>query len=101
MPDLKKQVVDPWLTSLISQYTRVGIKVERSSAATEVGGEQAEGVRLKFSLDNQPGSGDVYWPLLDKRLVLIYFIRPDKTSEKAAGGWDAIRKSIRVTSAGK
>ena len=36
MAELKRTVVDPWLTQLINGYTHYGINVERSPASTEV-----------------------------------------------------------------
>jgi hypothetical protein len=96
LPELKKRVVDPWVTQLVHGYIENKIPLEQSPATTEIASQQAEGVRLKFFLDNQPGAGEAYWVLLDNRLVLTYFIRPDKTSEKAVRGWDVIRKSLHV-----
>lgn len=100
MADIKKATVDPWLTSLTDQYTKAGIAIERSPDTTEISGESVEGTKLKFSLDGQAGTGYAYWILLDKRLVLLYFIRPDKLAEKASAGWDVLRKSIRVGESG-
>jgi hypothetical protein len=96
MPELKKKVIDPWVTQLVDGYARNNIPLKQSPAATEVGAEKAEGIKLNFFLDDQPGGAEAYWVLLDKRLVLLYFIRPDKTSDKATLGWDAIRKSLHV-----
>lgn len=98
MADLKKQVVDPWVAQLINQYKVAGISVVREAAYAEVGGQQAEGMKLKFFLDNNPGGAEAYWVLLDKRLVMLYFIRPDKVSDKAEPGLEAIRKSLKVVS---
>lgn len=94
--DLKKQVVDPWLAKLMNGYKDAGISVVREPANTEVGGQPAEGERLKFVFDGQLGGGEAYWALLDRRLVLAYFIRPDKTAEKASAGWNMLRKSLKV-----
>src|SRR5258708_33883310 len=48
MADLKKQVVDPWLTQLISQYKTGGISVVREASTGEISGQQAEGMKLRF-----------------------------------------------------
>lgn len=99
MPELKKQVIDPWLTKLLGQYTQAGIKVEQSPASTEIAGQLATGSKLNFMLDGQAGTGETYWLLLEKRLFLLYIIRPEKMAEKATPGWDSIRNSLRVESA--
>lgn len=96
MAALKKKVIDPWLTELLDQYTKAGINFSREDSKTEIAGQVAEGSTLKFVLDEQPGRGEAYWIFIQKRLVLLYFIRPDKSAEKASVGWDTIRNSLRV-----
>lgn len=101
MVELKKKVIDPWVKQLIEGYAKAQLKFKQEEATAEIGSEKAEGMRLKFYLDERPGTAEAFWTLMDKRLVLLYFIRPDKTSDKANVGWDAIRKSIRIDPAAK
>ena len=96
MAELKRTVVDPWLRQLVGGYNYAGLKFEQTPANTEVAGTAAEGTAFKFQLDGQAGGSYVFWTLLDKRLVILYFIRPEKKAEQATPGWDAIRKSLRV-----
>ncbi len=98
MPTLKKQVIDPWLTRLLAQYSQAAIRVEQSPSTTEISGQKAEGTKLNLLLDGQPGTGEAYWLIIEKRLFLIYIIRPDKMIEKATPGWDSIRTSLRIGS---
>jgi hypothetical protein len=99
MADLKKQVIDPWIEKLVNQYTTEGVSIHREPATDKIGEADAEGIKFKFVLDNQQGGGQAFWSLIDKRLVLLYFVRPDKTADKATAGWDALRKSL--TTAGE
>lgn len=93
---LKKQVVDPWLSQLIAGYEQASIKILRSPLTTEAAGQKIDGVRLQFMLDDQPGTAEACWLLLEQRLILLYFIRPDKQAEKANQGWDRVRKNFRL-----
>ncbi len=83
MAELKKQVVEPWVAKLVGQYKATGINVVQSTATTDLGGQRAEGLRMKFFLDDTAGGAEAYWTLLDKRLVLAYFIRPRQSSRKS------------------
>jgi len=97
MADAKKQVIDPWITSLINQYTNIaGIKIDHADIKTEAGGIAADGVKLTFVLDGQQGTAEACWVVLDKRLLLLYTVRPDKTAKTAVAGWDIVRQTIRV-----
>jgi hypothetical protein len=96
MADLKKQSVEPWLARMVQGYENNGIKVQREAAASEIAGQSAEGARLAFELDGQKGIGEAFWTVLDKRLLLTYFLRPERTAKKATVGWDLIRKSIKL-----
>ena len=99
MPELRKQVIDPWIASMIDQYKKIAnIDVQRSDVKTQVAGEPTDGVKLAFTLDGQQGSVEACWALLGKRLVLLYLLRPDKKAEKATPGWDRVRSSIRIGS---
>src|SRR5262249_4917500 len=99
MADLKKQVVDPWVEKLVGQYTTNGVSIRPEPTTDTIGDSKAEGIVFKFTLDNQLGSGQAFWSLMDRRLALLYFVRPDKTAEKATGGWDLLRKSLTVVAA--
>jgi hypothetical protein len=101
MTDLNKQTIEPWLASLIAMYTGIGMPVQRTSISSDIAGQAAEGAKLAFFLDDIGGTGEAYWAMLDRRLVLTYFIRPDKMAAKANVGWDTIRKSLKVERVGK
>jgi hypothetical protein len=96
MTDLRKQSVDPWLNRMVQGYENNGIKVQREAAASEIAGQPVEGARLAFELDGQKGIGEAFWTVLDKRLVLTYFLRPERTAKKAMVGWDLIRKTLKL-----
>ena len=95
--EARKRVVDPWLTSLQDLYQRIAmIKIDRVETKTMVAGQTVDSVDLLFELDRQKGKVEACWALFEKRLVLLYMVRPDRTAEKAEAGWQAIRESIRL-----
>lgn len=98
LTDAKKQVIDPWIASLIERYTTIAqVKIARSEIKTEVGGQPTDGVKLTFTLDGQEGQVETCWALLGKRLVLLYIVRPDKKADIVTPGWNLIRQTIRIT----
>lgn len=97
MAEAKKRVIDPWITTLIDQYTRIAqVKIDRSEIKTEVAGQPADGVKLAFILDAQGGRVEACWALLEKRLVLFYIVGPDKKGGIASLGWESVRQTIRI-----
>ncbi|HEY0320738.1 MAG TPA: hypothetical protein VGC66_07295 [Pyrinomonadaceae bacterium] len=81
---------------MTAELEKVGATVQRSEVTTDVGGVQAEGIRLRASPGNQPGSVDVYSFVLGGRIVMLTFLRPDTDAAAAAPAWSAVRSSLRV-----
>ena len=92
--EAKRAVVDPGINRLLQQYENAGIKVERAPVTAQVAATPAEGTQLRFTVDRQAGTTDIYWLVINKRLVQLYFIRPEKTSTQAAVCWELIRSSL-------
>ena len=92
----KAGLIEPSIARLLKQYEDAGIKVERVSLKLDVNGNLAEGAQLRFAVDGQPGTTDIYWFVLNQRLVQLFFIRPDKTASKAAACWDMVRTTLRI-----
>src|SRR6266496_3270728 len=92
----KAAVIEPSINGLLKQYDIAGIKVERIPAKTDVAGSPAEGEQLRFEVDRQPGATDIYWRVINQRMVQLFFIRPEKTAAKTVGCWDLIRNTLKV-----
>ncbi len=92
----KAALIEPSITRLLKQYEDAAIQVERTPAKTEIAGSPAEGVQLRFAVDRQPGATDIYWRVINQRLVQLFFIRPEKTVAKSVECWDTIRGSLKV-----
>jgi hypothetical protein len=61
-----------------------------------VGGVQADGLRLRASPGNQPGSVEVYSFVLGGRIVMLTYLRPDSDASAATPAWTSVRSSLRV-----
>jgi acyl-CoA synthetase (AMP-forming)/AMP-acid ligase II len=86
---------------LIERYTNIAaIAFNRTEIKSEVAGKAVDGVALTFEFDGQGGKLEACWVLFDKRLVLMYIIRPDKMVEKADAGWDLARRTLRFEPVG-
>ena len=94
--EAKGAVIEPGINHLIKQYETAGINVKRSPLSGEVGKLPAEGLKLDFEVDRQPGATDIYWLIVNGRLIQLFFIRPAKTTAKATACWDTIRRTIQI-----
>lgn len=90
-------MIKPSITRLLKQYESAGINVERSPAIADIGGLPAEGAQLHFAVDGQPGATDIYWRVINQRLVQLFFIRPEKMAPKATECWDIVRSTLQIT----
>lgn len=81
---------------MTKELEKVGATVVRSEVTTDVGGVAADGLRLRASPGNQPGSVEVYSFVLGGRIVMLTYLRPDTDAPKAAPAWTAVRSSLRV-----
>lgn len=92
----KKAFIEPYLKSVNDTFVQMGVSPQSTPAAIEIGGAQAEGVRLKASLGGEPGEADVFWVTLGNRVVILTFFGPDAELRKATPAWDLIRNSIKI-----
>jgi len=92
----KAALIEPSITRLLKQYEIAGIKIERVPLKTEVGGISADGAQLRFAVDGQPGSTDIFWFVRNQRLTQLFFIRPEKTAAKTTACWDLVRTTLTI-----
>lgn len=99
MAKAKGAFIDPYIKATSDSFVQMGAKPEQSPASAQIGGAQAEGVRLRASLGGEPGEAAIYWLALGNRVVVVTFFGPDKALKKAAPLWDAIRNSLHIEEA--
>lgn len=96
---INKQLFEPWLAQLTKMYTLANVGVVRSDVMFPVNGASANGVRLTLDYGGEAGAVEAFWIRFDKKIVLVYMVRPDRTAAKAAAGWDLVRQTLRAEKA--
>ena len=97
MVDAHKTFIDPYVTGYPAQFP--GAKLERTADATEIAGVKAEGTRLKMSFGTDSATAQIYWALVNGRVVVLTFFGPDADRKKFASSWDMLRNSLKIEEA--
>lgn len=95
----RQAFIDPYIAATNNSFVQMGAKPERSSASAQLGGAQAEGVRLRASIGGELGEAAIYWLALGNRVVVVTFFGPDKALQKATPAWDVVRNSLHIEEA--
>jgi hypothetical protein len=95
----KTKLIEPYLKYYEREFARMGANPTRAAATTQIGGSNAEGVRITAVIDGEPGEAGVYWTTVGERLVVLTLFGPDKALKKAAPTWDAVRNSLKIEAA--
>jgi hypothetical protein len=96
MAQAKSKLVDPYIEYTAKQFVQMGAKPERVPATSQIGGVNADGIRITADLDG-PGEAGIYWAAVGERLVVLTLFGPDKEIKKATPVWDGIRNSLKIT----
>ena len=92
----KKLFQDQYVESFATQFEQQGMQPKRSAVTTQLGGGDAEGVRLRVVMDRQPGGLDSYYRIMSDRLVHLSIVGSERDISKDAPAWDMIRNSLKV-----
>ncbi len=92
----KKLFQDKYVDDFVGSVEQAGIHPKRSAVTTQIGGADAEGVRIRAVLDGAPGGMDSYFRMISDRLVNLSIFTSDKDLVKITPAWDLIRNSIKV-----
>jgi hypothetical protein len=92
----KKLFQDKYVDDFVGTVEQAGIHPKRSAVTTQIGGADAEGVRIRAVLDGDPGGLDSYFRTISDRLVNLSIFTSDKDLVKVAPAWDLIRNSVKV-----
>ncbi len=95
MAAAKKALIDPYIASTFKQFEDIGADPKQSAGSAELGTTKAEGVVIRAMLD-EPGAAEIYWALMNQRVVVLTLFGPDKALKQAAPVWDAIRNSLQI-----
>ena len=94
-PDAKKSFIDPYIASTVKQFVAMGAKPEQSPDTTDIGGANAEGVKIAANL-GEPGAARIYWALVGQRVVILTIFGPDREIKQFTPAWDMVRNSLKV-----
>ena len=92
----KKLFQDQYVESFATQFEQQGMQPKRSAVTTQLGGGDAEGVRLRVVMDRQPGGLDSYYRIVSDRLVHLSVLGSERDIARDAPAWDLIRNSLKV-----
>ncbi|MGH9905231.1 MAG: hypothetical protein ACRD8U_06550 [Pyrinomonadaceae bacterium] len=96
--EAKTSLIEPGINRVLKQYENGGVKVSRLPLKIELSGGLVEGTQLQFAVDGNAGTTEICWGVIGKRLVQLFFIRPDKTAAETGVCWSLIRSSLRMRS---
>ncbi len=97
--EAKRVLVDKYVASTTKSFEEADPHAASSPATGEIGGVKSEGVKIRASLDGQPGMAEIQWAVIGQRLVVLTLLGPDKALTKATPAWDTLRTSIRIEEA--
>jgi hypothetical protein len=92
----KKLFQDQYVDGFASQFEQQGMSPKRTPVTTQLGGGDAEGMRLRVVMDRQPGGLDSYYRIISDRLVNLSVLGSEKEIAQDAPAWDLIRNSLKV-----
>ena len=100
MAEAQKDFINPYVEGTAKQFVEgMGAKVERTADSTEIGGVQAEGTKLKFTVSGDSATSQIYWALVNQRVVILTYFGPDRDRLKFVNAWDAVRTSLKIEDA--
>ena len=95
----KKLFQDQYVDNFAAQFQQQGMQPKRSPITTQVGGADAEGIRLRVMMGGEAGGLDSYERIISERLVHLSILGSEKEMTKDATAWDMIRNSLKVAAA--
>ena len=100
MADAQKDFINPYVEAVAKQFVdSMGAKVERTPDSTEISGVKAEGIKLKFIVSGDSATSQIYWALVNQRVVVLTYFGPDQDRRKFLSSWDAVRTSLKIEDA--
>ena len=95
----KKIFQDQYVDNFADQFQQQGMQPKRSPITTQVGGGDAEGVRLRVMMGGEAGGLDSYQRVISERLVHLSILGSEKEMTRDAPAWDLIRNSVKIAAA--
>jgi len=92
----KKLFQDQYVDNFVDQLQQSGMQPKRSPATIQIGGANADGVRVRGVMGGESGGLDSYERIISERLVHLSIIGSEKEMTQDAPAWDMIRNSVKI-----
>ena len=93
--DQARETALSYVASTLKQYEGFGAKPKTSAARLKIGSARAEGMIIRGKLD-EPRTDEIYWALINERVVVLMFGGSNKDSRRARPAWHTVRSSIQI-----
>jgi hypothetical protein len=95
----KKIFQEQYVSNFADTFQQQGMQPKRSVVTTQIGGGDAEGIRLRVLNGGESGGLDSYDRIISERLVHLSIIGSEKEMARDAPAWDLIRNSLKIAAA--
>ena len=95
----KKIFQDQYVSDFADKFQQSGMQPKRSVVTTQIGGGDAEGIRLRVVNGGESGGLDSYDRIISERLVHLSIFGSEKEMAQDAPAWDMIRNSLKIAAA--
>jgi len=92
----RKIFQDQYVDNFVEQFQQQGMQPKRSPVTTQIGGGDAEGIRLRVTMGGEAGGLDSYQRIISERLVHLSILGSEKEMSRDAPVWDMIRNSVKI-----
>jgi len=91
----REDVAFSYVAITAKQYEESGGNPELSPGSLNIGSARAEGMIIRAKVLDEPHTTEIYWALINERLVVLMFGGPDKDRRGAVSAWRTVRNSIQ------
>jgi len=92
----RTSVLLPLIEQVISPLEANGAQVQRTRAATEIGGVRAEGDRWLVSAAGEAANVEAYLLNLQNHLVIVVLYHPAQAAAQVAPAWELLRRTLSI-----
>jgi len=94
--EAKKLIQDKYVDNFVESLLQNGLRPNRTSVTTEIGGGPAEGLRVRAVLGREPGGMDSYYRVISDRFINLSQIGSERDMTKSGPAWDQLRNTIKI-----
>jgi hypothetical protein len=96
LAEVQPKMTEAIAGGLMQEIAKLGGQAQRSSISQNIGGVNAQGIRLRATVKAETGDADIYWLHLGGRLIHVIFVGSDQERVRAAYAWNTFCATLRV-----